>query len=74
MELTQAVNVVEQALNVSAQKGVFGLQDSALIYNALNVLKSFNSNIGTEEDNSEPQDKLAGKSQAKYDLDSKNKK
>jgi len=39
MNNIQALSVIEQALNISAQKGVFGLQDSATVLTALNVLK-----------------------------------
>ena len=74
MELVQAINIIEQALNASAQKGVFGLQDSALIFNALNLLKSISSNMESQKGDPEPISKPIGKSQAKYDLDSKNKK
>lgn len=39
MNKDQALSVVEQALDISAQKGVFGLQDSATVLMALNILK-----------------------------------
>jgi len=39
MNKEQAFQIIEQALNISAQKGVFGLQDSATILKALNILK-----------------------------------
>lgn len=39
MNKEQALSVLEQALNLSAQKGVFGLQDSAAVLTALNVFK-----------------------------------
>ena len=38
MNLDQAITVIEQALNMSAQKGVFNLKDSAVVNEALNVL------------------------------------
>ena len=38
MNLDQAITIIEQALNMSAQKGVFNLKDSAVINDALNVL------------------------------------
>jgi len=38
MNLDQAITVIEQALNISAQKGVFNLKDSAVVNDALNVL------------------------------------
>lgn len=39
MNKDQALQIIEQALNVSSQKGVFGLQDSATLFTALSVLK-----------------------------------
>lgn len=39
MNKDQALQVIEQALNVSSQKGVFGLQDASLLFTALHVLK-----------------------------------
>lgn len=39
MNKEQALQVIEQALNLSAQKGVFNLQDSTTVFTALQVLK-----------------------------------
>lgn len=38
MEINQAIKVIEQALNMAAQKGVFNLRDSSVVNQALNVL------------------------------------
>jgi hypothetical protein len=38
MEKDQAITVIEQALNMAAQKGVFNLRDSGVVNQALNVL------------------------------------
>ena len=39
MNLEQAVNVLEQALNVASKEGVFLLQDAAVVQTAITVLK-----------------------------------
>lgn len=39
------LNILEQALNIAAQKGCFNLADSAIIVNALNQLKEELSGI-----------------------------
>lgn len=47
MNKEQVISVIEQALNVANQKGVFNLQDSATVFTALTVLK--NNAIFTNE-------------------------
>lgn len=39
MTKEQAIQILEQALNVATQKGVFNLQDVTHILNALQVIK-----------------------------------
>ena len=39
MSEEQAIQVIEQALNLATQKGAFNLADTSQILNALNVLK-----------------------------------
>ncbi len=39
MNSEQALDVLEQALNIANKKGAFELKDSAVILTALNVLK-----------------------------------
>ena len=40
MDKEQALQVIEQALNVATQKGVFNLNDVSQVINALVILKS----------------------------------
>lgn len=40
MNKEQVISVIEQALNVANQKGVFNLQDSATIFSALTIMKN----------------------------------
>lgn len=40
MNKEQALNLIEQALNVATQKGVFNLTDVQAILNAISVIKS----------------------------------
>lgn len=39
MEKEQAIQILEQALNAAALKGVYNLQDVQMILNALSLLK-----------------------------------
>lgn len=39
MNKDQALQVIEQALNISAQKGVFNLEDSTTVFTSLQILK-----------------------------------
>lgn len=56
MNKEQSLQVIEQALNLSAQKGVFNLQDSTTIFTALRILKQ----VETPKYNLETPGKLAG--------------
>jgi hypothetical protein len=38
--MTQVVSVIEQALNMASTKGAFGLKDSAVVSQALDLLKA----------------------------------
>jgi len=38
--MTQVVSVIEQALNMASTKGAFGLKDSAVVNQALELLKT----------------------------------
>lgn len=40
MDKEQALQVIEQALNVATQKGAFNLNDASQVINALVILKS----------------------------------
>ena len=40
MDKEQALQVIEQALNLATQKGAFNLADASQILTALNVLKA----------------------------------
>lgn len=40
MDKEQALQVIEQALNAASLKGVYNLQDSAMIIQALQVIKT----------------------------------
>ena len=42
MDKEQALQVIEQALNVATQKGVFNLNDVSQVISALVILKSEN--------------------------------
>lgn len=39
MNKEQSLNILEQALNAAAQKGVFNLQDATYVFNALQTIK-----------------------------------
>jgi hypothetical protein len=39
-QMEQVVNVIEQALNLASSKGVYGLKDSSVINQALDLLKA----------------------------------
>lgn len=41
MEKEQGLQVIEQALNVANNKGAFKLEESAAIFTALNVVKTW---------------------------------
>lgn len=39
-DMQQVVNIIEQALNMASSKGVFGLKDSSVVNQALELLKT----------------------------------
>lgn len=39
--IEQAVNVLEQAINVGASKGAYSIKESAMIYQAINFTKQY---------------------------------
>jgi hypothetical protein len=41
LQIEQAVNVLDQALNAAATKGIFNLKDSALVNQSLDMVKSY---------------------------------
>ena len=49
LQIEQAVNVIDQALNAASTKGVFNLKDSSLVNQALEMVKSYFVKPETDE-------------------------
>jgi len=59
MNLEQAIKIMEQALNAASKAGVFSLQDSATVYQALATIGNM-LNVGGETSSPEvPQPKVS---------------
>jgi len=59
MNLEQAIKIMEQALNAASKAGVFNLQDSATVYQALATISN-TLNVGGETSSPEvPQTKVS---------------
>lgn len=54
MNLEQAIKIMEQALNAASKAGVFNLQDSATVYQALATIGNA-LNVGSESSEPAPE-------------------
>ncbi len=69
MDNDQAYKILEQALNIAATKGCFGLQDSASVFTALKQIEQLSKyefvNYGTGLISTDIYDKISNNEQAK---------